>query len=360
MTQKSSHGGNIYQMARRLGIPESEVLDFSANINPVGLPDFIREAVISSIDGIVNYPDPDCTALREEISRHDRIPAEFISCGNGGADLLFRLAYGLRPGKVLLPVPAFVEYEEAMTAAGAEMVYYRMGEDLEIHEDIMDLMSEDIDLMIICNPSNPTGILTGRDLLAVILDRARELGIRLMIDECFLEICQGEEDFTMRGYLEKNPNLLILKSFTKMYAIPGLRLGYLLSADPDLIARVNRAGQAWPVSYTAQCVGIAALKRPDYREQVVEVTNRERAFMMEALSGLPVRLYPGAANYLFFRAEGMTDLDARLEKYGIMIRNCSNYVNLGDDYWRVAVRSHQENEKLISALKEILQERSGI
>lgn len=183
MTQKSSHGGNIYQMARRLGIPESEVLDFSANINPVGLPDFIREAVISSIDGIVNYPDPDCTALREEISRHDGIPADFISCGNGGADLLFRLAYGLRPGKVLLPVPAFVEYEEAMTAAGAEMVYYRMGEDLEIHEDIMDLMSEDIDLMIICNPSNPTGILTGRDLLAVILDRARELGIRLMIDE---------------------------------------------------------------------------------------------------------------------------------------------------------------------------------
>ena len=149
MTDKTSHGGNIYKMAKKLGIPESEVLDFSANINPIGLPDFIREALISSIDGIINYPDPDCTALREAISRHDGVPADFISCGNGGADLLFRLAYGLRPGKVLLPVPAFVEYEEAMTAAGAEMVYYRMGEDLEIHEDIMDLMSEDIDLMII-------------------------------------------------------------------------------------------------------------------------------------------------------------------------------------------------------------------
>ena len=360
MTDKTSHGGNIYKMAKKLGIPESEVLDFSANINPIGLPDFIREALISSIDGIINYPDPDCTALREAISCHDGVPADFISCGNGGADLLFRLAYGLRPGKVLLPVPAFVEYEEAMTAAGADMVYYFMGEDLEIHEDILDLMSEDIDLMIICNPSNPTGILTGLDLLERILDQAGKKGIRLMVDECFLEICEAEEHFTMRGYLEGNPNLLILKSFTKLYAIPGLRLGYILSGDPELIEKVNRAGQAWPVSHIAQCVGIEALKNSDYRDQVVEVTNEEREYMAGELTRLPVRLYPGKANYLFFRAPGMTDLDLRLEKYGIMIRNCSNYVNLGEDYWRVAVKSHQENVRLIGALKEILQERSGI
>ena len=360
MTDKTSHGGNIYKMAKKLGIPESEVLDFSANINPIGLPDFIREALISSIDGIINYPDPECTALREAISRHDGVPVSRISCGNGGADLLFRLAYGLRPGKVLLPVPAFVEYEEAMTAAGAEMVYYFMGEDLEIHEDILDLMSEDIDLMIICNPSNPTGILTGRDLLERILDQAGKKGIRLMIDECFLEICEEEEHFTMRGCLEENPNLLILKSFTKLYAIPGLRLGYILSGDPELIEKVNRAGQAWPVSHIAQCVGVEALKSRDYRDRVVETTNEERKYMVGELSRLPIRLYPGKANYLFFRAPGVTDLDLRLEQYGIMIRNCSNYVNLGEDYWRVAVKSHQENVRLISALKEILQERSGI
>ena len=360
MTDKTSHGGNIYKMAKKLGIPESEVLDFSANINPIGLPDFIREALISSIDGIINYPDPECTALREAISRHDGVPVSRISCGNGGADLLFRLAYGLRPGKVLLPVPAFVEYEEAMTAAGAEMVYYFMGEDLEIHEDILDLMSEDIDLMIICNPSNPTGILTGRDLLERILDQAGKKGIRLMIDECFLEICEEEEHFTMRGCLEENPNLLILKSFTKLYAIPGLRLGYILSGDSELIEKVNRAGQAWPVSHIAQCVGVEALKSRDYRDRVVETTNEERKYMVGELSRLPIRLYPGKANYLFFRAPGVTDLDLRLEQYGIMIRNCSNYVNLGEDYWRVAVKSHQENVRLISALKEILQERSGI
>lgn len=354
MTEKTSHGGNIYKMARKLGIPESEVLDFSANINPVGLPDFIRETLMASVDGIINYPDPDCTALREAISRHDHVPADCISCGNGGADLLFRLAYGLRPKKVLLPVPAFVEYEEAMTAAGAEMVYYFMGEDLEIHEDVLDLMAEDIDLMILCNPSNPTGILTRRDLLVRILDQAVRKGIRLMIDECFLEICEKEEDFTMRGYLEKNPNLLILKSFTKLYAIPGLRLGYILSGDPELIEKVNRAGQAWPVSHIAQCVGVEALKRRDYRDQVVEITGRERDYMVGELSRLPIRLYPGRANYLFFRAPGIRDLDLRLEQYGIMIRNCSNYVNLGEDYWRVAVKSHPENVRLVSALKEIL------
>lgn len=359
MTEQKAHGGNIYKMAERLGIPESEILDFSANINPLGLPDFIREALISSIEGIINYPDPDCSRLRQAIAVHDGVPDDYISCGNGGADLLFRLAYGLRPGKVLLPVPAFVEYEEAMEAAGARMVYYRMGEDLEIHWDILETMTEDIDLMIICNPSNPTGILTGRDLLLAVLDQARDLGICLLVDECFLEICEHEEAYTFKGYLKSYPNLIILKSFTKLYAIPGLRLGYLLSGDPDLIEKVNRAGQAWPVSHIAQCVGVEALKRKDYRDQVVAVTSREREYMIRELVKLPVRLYPGKANYLFFRAEGMIDLDLRLEEYGIMIRNCSNYVNLGDDYWRVAVKSHEENIKLIQALKDIFQYNTG-
>ena len=350
----ASHGGNIYKKAKELGFAESQLMDFSANISPLGLPDHIRQAMIDAIDGTINYPDPDCAGLKDAIAGADGVTAGQISCGNGGADLLYRLAFGLRPGKVLLPVPAFVEYEEAFTAAGAAMVYYPMEEDLRIHDDFLEYIREDIDLIILCNPNNPTGLLTSRDFILKILQRAGRTGCRLLLDECFLEICSREEDYTLKPFISEHPDLIILKSFTKLYAIPGVRLGYLLCADPKVISKVDRAGQAWSVSHIAQQAGLAALSRPDYKAAVISEVEKERRYLKEELEKLPVKLYDGQANYLFFRTPGMTDLDIRLEAYGIMIRNCSNYVNLGHDYWRVGVKDRKENEKLIQALKEVL------
>lgn len=351
--KNNSHGGNIYKKAKELGIDETQILDYSANISPLGLPEHIREAIIAAIDGTINYPDPECTELRSAIGIQDGVDPECISCGNGGADMLYRLAFGLKPQKVLLPVPAFVEYEEAMTAAGAQMVYYPMDEQLLIGEDFIDRITPDIDLIIICNPNNPTGLLTRRDMIIQVLKKAREMQCMVMIDECFLEICREEADYTVKPFIREYENLMILKSFTKLYAIPGVRLGYLLSGNPNIIEKVNRAGQAWSVSYIAQCAGVAALGHPEYKGAVIETVENELYFMKKELEKLPIKLYDGKANYLFFRTPGMTDLDKRLEPYGIMIRNCSNYVNLGDDYWRVAVKAHEDNLRLIEALKEI-------
>jgi len=176
----------------------------------------------------------------------------------------------------------------------------------------------------------------------------------VMADECFLEICQNESEYTVKPFIEKYENLIILKSFTKLYAIPGVRLGYILAGSEDVIAKVNRTGQAWSVSHIAQCAGVAALSDNVYKERVIETVAEELSYMKKEFFKLPVILYDGAANYLFFQTPGITDLDRRLESYGIMIRNCSNYVNLGKDYWRVAVKSHEENEKLIKALRMIL------
>lgn len=351
---KNTHGGNIYKKAKELGIASSEILDFSANINPIGLPDHIRQAMIDAIDGIINYPDPDCEDLKSAIAVSDGVSRSAITCGNGGADLLYRIGFGLKPKKVLLPVPAFVEYEEALTAAGAGMDYYYMQEGFVIREDFLARIDEETDLLIICNPSNPTGILTERDFLLRVLDKARETGTLVMVDECFLEIVENEAAYTLKPFVKDYDNLIILKSFTKLYAIPGVRLGYIIAGNPDIIEKVNRAGQAWSVSHIAQAAGLAALKDTEYKKQVIETTARELAFMKEELGRLPIRLYDGAANYLFFRAPGISDLDRRLEKYGIMIRNCSNYVNLGDDYWRVAVKSREENQKIIGALHQVL------
>ena len=352
--KNNSHGGNIYKKAKELGIEEDKILDYSANISPLGLPEHIREAIIAAVDGTINYPDPECTALREAIGREDGVKPQYISCGNGGADMLYRLAFGLKPKKVLLPVPAFVEYEEAMTAAGAEMVYYPMKEDLMIEEDIIEKITADLDLMIICNPNNPTGLLTKRELIIKVLEKAKETHTMVMIDECFLEICREEEDYTLKPWIQQYDNLMILKSFTKLYAIPGVRLGYLISGNLQIIEKVNRSGQAWSVSHIAQCAGIAALDNSEYKKAVIAEVKRESDYMKQELNKLPLRLYDGKANYLFFRTPGISDLDKKLETYGIMIRNCSNYVNLGTDYWRVAVKSHEDNLRLIAALKEIL------
>lgn len=352
--KNNSHGGNIYKKAKELGMDENKILDYSANISPLGLPEHIRNAIIAAIDGTINYPDPECTELRKAISKEDGVEPQCISCGNGGADMLYRLAFGLKPKKVLLPVPAFVEYEEAMTAAGAEMVYYAMKEDLLIREDITEWITPETDLVIICNPNNPTGLLTKRELIIKVLEKAKKTDTMVMIDECFLEICREEAEYTVKPWIEQYDNLMILKSFTKLYAIPGVRLGYLLSGNPQIIEKVNRSGQAWSVSHIAQCAGVAALGNPEYKRAVIDTVEKELDFMKEELKKLPLTLYDGKANYLFFRTSGITDLDKQLEHYGIMIRNCSNYVNLGNDYWRVAVKAHGDNLRLIAALKEIL------
>ncbi len=352
----NAHGGNIYKKARELGIPESEILDFSANLSPLGIPDGVKKSMADAIGGLINYPDPDCTALTEAIASFDKVQPEYILCGNGGADLLFRLALALKPEKVLLPVPAFVEYEEALRAVDAEIEYFHLEKDFKVTEKLLDAMKPDQNFLVICNPNNPTGLLVERSLLLKVLDKAKEWKIRVLVDECFLEIYPGEQEYTLKSYLEQYPNLIILKSFTKMYAIPGVRLGYVLCSDMAFLQKMKACGQAWSVSHFAQTAGVAALAETEYREKTISVIARENAFMKEELSKLPIHLYESAVNYFFFQAPGVKDLDKRMEKHGIMIRNCSNYVNLDDDYFRVAVRNREDNLKLLHAMKEELSE----
>ncbi len=351
--KKDSHGGNIYKKAKELGIPEGQILDFSANISPLGLPQAIRNVMVEAIDGIVNYPDPDCTDLKKAIAENDHVDEEWIACGNGGADLLYRVAFGWKPQNVLLPVPAFVEYEEALRASGAKIIYSPMGQNMLAGEELFEKITEEIDMILLCNPNNPTGLLLERDYIIRVLEEAKKVGAMVLLDECFLEICTSEQEHTLKPYLKEYENLVILKSFTKLYAIPGVRLGYLLTSNGELIKAVNRAGQAWSVSTMAQKAGICALSLIQYKKDVIETVAKELIYMKKHLSEMPIHLFDGQANYLFFRCPGMEDLDRRLERKGIMIRNCSNYVNLGKDYWRVAVRDHRSNERLIKALEEI-------
>lgn len=355
------HGGDIYGTGEKLGIACHEVVDFSANISPLGLPEAVRAAVISELDNALHYPDVYCRKLRRAIAKRmsadngTEIVPEMILCGSGAADIIYRLVFAMRPKRALIVHPAFVEYEAALSCVGTEIVSYRLNRnDFLIGEDILPMITEDIDMIFVCNPNNPTGTLTKKELLLTIAKRAKEAGACLVVDECFLDFVDSGSDYTMAGEALNFKNMVLLHSFTKMFAMPGLRLGYAICADKDLLSKLAQYGQSWAVSTVAESAGIAALTQPDYERRVRAYVAGERQWLYEKLEALGIAYTKSYANYILIHVPGEKKLYEKLLTYGIMIRKCENYVNLDKDYYRIAVNSREKNRHLISALAKIL------
>lgn len=232
--KESTHGGDLVAARAVWG---GEVLDFSANLNPLGMPESVRQAAVGAVKEAVHYPDPLCRALSAAIARRDGVAPEQVLCGNGAADLVFRLAFSERPRRALVTAPTFSEYEEALSAAGCGVVRHVLDpeRDFDLTEAVLNDLEPGLDLAFFCTPNNPTGRVIRRELMEAILEKCRAAGIRLVVDECFLALSDGGEEASLAGYLEQYPNLLLLRAFTKSYAMPGLRLGYCLSADTALL-----------------------------------------------------------------------------------------------------------------------------
>ena len=348
-----THGGDIVG-AR--AVWKGELLDFSANLNPLGMPEPVRKAAEDAVREAVHYPDPLCRELRAAIARRDGVTPEQVLCGNGAADLIFRLAFSRRPRRVLVTAPTFSEYQDAVLAAGGEMVYHYLTpeNDFGLTPAVLDDLDDSLDMAFFCTPNNPTGRLIDRDLILRILERCREKGIRAVVDECFLSLSDPGERMSLAGELERFPDLVLLRAFTKSYAMPGLRLGYCLSADAALLDGLSRCAQPWSVSGPAQAAGLAALAESEHPARARRLIAVERAWLAGQLRTMDLRTFPSLANYILFQAAGRSDLKERLLKHGVLIRSCANYVGLGSDYYRVAVRPHRENEGLIRAMREVL------
>ena len=348
-----THGGDIVG-AR--AIWKGELLDFSANLNPLGMPESVRKAAEDAVREAIHYPDPLCRELCAAIARRDNVTPEQVLCGNGAADLVFRLAFSQRPLRVLVTAPTFSEYQDAVQAAGGEVIYHRLmpKNNFDLTEAVLDDLDDSLDMAFFCTPNNPTGHLIDRELMQRILERCGEENIRLVVDECFLSLADPGERMSLAGELKNFPNLILLRAFTKSFALPGLRLGYCLSADAALLDGLSRCAQPWSVSGPAQAAGLAALAEPEYPARARQLIAVERSWLIDALRGLGLRVCPSQVNYILFRAPGVDDLKERLLVHGVLIRSCANYVGLGSDYYRVAVRPHRENEGLIGAMKEVL------
>ena len=344
-----THGGDWTAFKREYGY---EPLDFSANVGPIGVPVGVRLAVRQAAEEADRYPDPDCRALREAIAAHDGVEPERVLCGNGAAELIWRAAFAARPKKALLAAPCFGEYEAALEASGCLVERYAMGESFRLGDDFLRMIDHNIDMIILCNPNNPTGRTIDPALLQRILTRCGEIGTRLILDECFVDFLDEPERHTAVGRLGEVSELLVLKAFTKLYGMAGVRLGYALCADAAFLDGMRQAGPPWAVSGVAQAAGIAALRKTEYVDRLRRLIRTERRWLYDGLSSLGLRVVPGEANFLLFRSE--TPLDAPLREQGILIRRCGDFSGLDDAWYRAAVRTREDNEYLIRALREVL------
>ena len=358
MTQ-NGHGGNIKLLAEAAGIPEKEILDFSANINPLGAPEWMRPVISAAIRSLVHYPDPDCTGLTRAAAEVWGIPREEIIVGNGSTEILYLLPRALPVTRALVLAPAYVDYARACRVAGVpvESVLLREADEFQMDLQILESRIQDGELVFVGQPNNPTGQMCDPEALRAFASQHPHSFF--IIDEAFIDFVEGADSL-----IHKRPsNIIVLRSLTKFYAIPGLRLGCAV-ADAAILSRVREIIPPWSVNTLAQIVGETGLRDSEYG-------NRTRTFVKERRESLAAQLrqvgglkvYPGAANFLLVRVE-RDSMDTRslakdLLSEGIAIRVCDNFEGLDSGYFRVAVRTGEENERLCEAVQKTIDKRTS-
>ena len=311
------HGGDIYRNKIHT--------DFSVNTNPLGPQPEVIEAIKEASSYISCYPDIYCEQLTGAIGRLEEISCDKILCGNGAAELFFAAVLALKPIKVLIPSPTFSEYERSAKVTGASVDFYTLKEENEfqIEEGILGILTPEFDLCFLCNPNNPTGQVIEKGLLDRIVKRCEEYGIFLILDECFVDFLDEPEECTMKKEIADYQNLVIIKAFTKMFCMPGLRLGYAISSNRRFLDEMKKCMQPWNVTVLAQAGGMAALENCEkYVEETKKLIKSERSFLKTELSRLGYRIYGSNANYIFFHAQEK-DLYEKALADGFLIRDCS-------------------------------------
>lgn len=338
------HGGDVYR--------NPDAIDFSANINPLGPPQGVLSAIGEAVSQIKNYPDVCCDLLTKRIAVSEGVAYEEVICGNGAAELIFSLVLAKKPKVALLMAPTFLEYEQALKTVDCEIRYIstKREEAFAVPENILEEITKDVEMVFLCNPNNPTGTLTKSSLTLEVLKRCQKQEALFVVDECFMDFTEQSRDYTMKPYLGTYSNLFILKAFTKLYAMPGLRLGYGLSSNEALLRKMEEVTQPWNVSVLAQVAGVAALKETEYVKKSLEIIKEEQKRLLQALNDCSYLTLEPSANYIFFHGE--ESLGCYLLHRGICIRDCRNYRGLLPGDYRIAVKAPEENDRLIQLLKE--------
>jgi L-threonine-O-3-phosphate decarboxylase len=351
---KFGHGGDIRGLARRAECNAQELLDFSANINPLGPPDCVQQVVSRHLSEVVNYPDPHCWDLRRAIAAAFSLPASAVVCGNGSTELLYAIPRALTVDRAVIPVPNYIDYAAATNQAGLDIATITMDaeEGFFLHWDRIEQELSGEDMVFLGQPGNPSGLMFDPKAMMAVAERNHSTVF--IVDEAFADFIPNYQSLACYGL----PNIIVLRTMTKFYAIPGLRLGFALAPQP-LAERIAAILPPWSVGSLSQAVGVAVLEDIAYAEKTRKVVSQLREELYYGLVNLGAfAVFPSAANYLLCRIihrhPDAVELARCLLTYRIAIRVCHNYEGLDDRYFRVAVRTARENEKLIRTLATCL------
>lgn len=355
--KKFSHGGNISEISRLYDISINDIIDFSSNINPLGLSINLKNVFINSFNDISKYPDITYFDLKKSISDYEGVFIDDINLGNGASESIFNIVRAIKPKNVLLFVPTFSEYEQATFSINANVKYSYLDEEnnFNITKKNIDDISSDIDMLFLCNPNNPTGNLIDINVLESILQKCFECNVNLVVDESFLDFVEDSNEYSCKKFLKEYNNLILVKSLTKFFAIPGLRIGYSISKNNDVVRSINNMTVPWNINSIVSSLTIQCLKEKEYISKTISYIKKEKEYLFKELQAFEdLKVFNPSVNFIMFKLNKNIDLKEKLLDFNILIRHCNNYEGLDSTYFRVAVKTSKNNKKLINIMKKII------
>ena len=390
-TEMDFHGGNIYKVFREKNL--KEILDYSSNINPYGIPESLKSRIIENLEILERYPDPDYVELREKLAHLNKVDMSDIVLGNGATEIIFLFMKVINPKKILIVSPTFGEYERAVKATEIsgdtvslsssngdnknienkkiEIEYFELKESDDFKLNIENLKNElenKYDLLIICNPNNPTGKFLKLAQTEEILKECNKYDTKLFIDEAFIEFLEDGMKESIINTEGNKKNLFVTRAFTKFFAIPGLRLGYGMYFDKELEKKISEKKEPWSVNNFAEMAGLTVLDDAKYIEKTLKWIAEEKKYMYEKLNEINgIKPYKTEVNFitvkiedkLFSKELNVKILRKKILEYGILIRDASNFNFLDERFFRLAIKDRASNERVIEVMKEIFREKES-
>lgn len=356
------HGSDLEKIEAIYGIKKEDITSFSANVNPLGISYQLKEGLTEHINAITSYPDREYTQLRKCIGEYIQTDYRNILVGNGSTELISLVIQIQHPKKALIVGPTYSEYEHEVSLGGGRSHYFRLKESDDFHlnmEELQEALNHNIDLLVLCNPNNPTSSQIDRRTMRSILDACKEKGIFVMVDETYVEFSESAEEITSIPLTEYYNNIIILRGISKFFAAPGLRLGYAICGNHQLLKEIDSKKNPWTINSLAAIAGEIMFQDEKYIQDTKKLISAERNRICKILDSCPsVKYYPPHGNFILVRIlkEGVTSYDlfeAAIRK-GLMIRDCSTFPFLDNKYIRFCFMNPEDNDALLKVLLENL------
>ncbi len=360
------HGSDLEKIEQIYGIKKEDIVSFSANVNPLGVSDRLKSELSKRLDVISTYPDREYTALRTVIADYCGGSPENILVGNGSTELITLFINTISPKKAMIIGPTYSEYERELSLSGGTSLYFPLKEEDDFvlnTDELIGSLNESIDMLIMCNPNNPTSSAVKRDKMRLVLDACKKYDIFVMVDETYVEFAADYDLVNLVPLTSSYNNLCLLRGISKFFAAPGLRLGYAICGNADLMKDIGAIKDPWTINSLAEVAGTIMFTDSDYIQKTRDLIFAERSRVTDALRNIPgIKVYEPSANFVLCRiTKENVDADILFDKCirkNMMIRNCSSFPFLDNSYFRICFMSPADNDRLLDVIKSVIRDGS--